>query len=45
MTRRQLLDDVLAAIEAIRHHLEPGNLDDGVVFDAVRVRLTRMGRR
>lgn len=45
MTRRdrQRLHDILAAIEAIRAHLERGDLDDGLVFDAVRVRLIEIG--
>ena len=45
MTRRdrQRLEDVLAAIAAIREHLERGNLADGLVFDAVRVRLIEIG--
>ncbi|MHB1941394.1 MAG: HepT-like ribonuclease domain-containing protein [Candidatus Dormibacteria bacterium] len=29
----------MAAIDAIRAHLKSGDLQDGVVFDAVRVRL------
>jgi uncharacterized protein with HEPN domain len=40
---RQRLDDILAAIEAIRGHLERGDLEDGLVFDAVRVRLIEIG--
>jgi uncharacterized protein with HEPN domain len=40
---RQRLDDILAAITAIREHLERGNLGDGLVFDAVRVRLIEIG--
>ena len=45
MTRRdtQRLDDILAAIAAIRAHLERGRLDDRLVFDAVRVRLIEIG--
>lgn len=45
MTRRdrQRLDDISAAIEAIRGHLERGDLEDGLVFDAVRVRLIEIG--
>ncbi len=45
MTRRQRqrLDDIMVAIEAIRHHLDRGDLDDGLVFDAVRVRLIEIG--
>lgn len=37
------LDDILAAGEAIRSHLERGWIDDGVVFDAVRIRLIEIG--
>jgi uncharacterized protein with HEPN domain len=37
------LDDVLAAAEAIASHLERGTLADGLVFDAVRVRLIEIG--
>jgi uncharacterized protein with HEPN domain len=33
----------VAAIDAIRAHLERGDLDDGLVFDAVRVRLIEIG--
>lgn len=40
---RQRLDDVLAAIDAIRAHLARGDLSDGLVFDAVRVRLIEIG--
>jgi len=39
----QRLADVLAAADAIRQHLERGGLDDGLVFDAVRVRLIEIG--
>jgi uncharacterized protein with HEPN domain len=35
----QRLDDVLAAAAAITSHLERGTLSDGLIFDAVRVRL------
>lgn len=35
----QRLDDIKAAMEAIREHLARGDLADGLVFDAVRVRL------
>jgi uncharacterized protein with HEPN domain len=41
--QRQRLDDITVAIEAIRHHLDRGDLDDGLVFDAVRVRLIEIG--
>ena len=40
---RQRLEDILAAIRAIRQHLERGSIDDGLVFDAVRVRLIEIG--
>lgn len=45
MTRRdvQRLQDILAAIEAIREHLQRGDLSDGLVFDAVRARLIEIG--
>jgi uncharacterized protein with HEPN domain len=37
------LDDVIAAAEAIGSHMERGTLADGLVFDAVRVRLIEIG--
>jgi uncharacterized protein with HEPN domain len=37
------LDDVLAAAAAIESHLARGTLEDGLVFDAVRVRLIEIG--
>ena len=45
MTRRddQWLNDIVSAIDAIRDHLARGGLDDGLVFDAVRVRLIEIG--
>ncbi len=45
MSRRddQRLADILAAAGAIAEHLERGDLDDGLVFDGVRVRLIEMG--
>ena len=45
MSRRpaQRLDDIIAAADAITVHLERGGLDDGLVFDAVRVRLIEIG--
>ena len=45
MTRRdqERLDDVAAALSAISAHLERGDLSDGLVFDAVRVRLIEIG--
>jgi uncharacterized protein with HEPN domain len=39
----QRLADVLAAAEAIEAHLRRGGIDDGLVFDAVRVRLIEIG--
>lgn len=45
MSRRddQRLGDILAAVAAIDDHLGRGSLDDGLVFDAVRVRLIEIG--
>jgi uncharacterized protein with HEPN domain len=45
MTRRdrQRLDDALVAIAVIREHRGRGDLSDGLVFDAVRVRLIEFG--
>lgn len=45
MSRRddQRLADIIAAAEAIASHLDRGGLDDGLVFDAVRVRLIEIG--
>jgi uncharacterized protein with HEPN domain len=40
---RQRLSDIQAALEAIRSHLERGDLSDGLVFDAVRIRLLEIG--
>ena len=37
------LRDVLEAIEVIRRHLARGSLQDGLVFDAVRIRLVEIG--
>jgi uncharacterized protein with HEPN domain len=37
------LEDVLAAVEAIRGHTARGEITDGLVFDAVRVRLIEIG--
>lgn len=39
----QRLDDIGTAIIAIRSHLGRGNLSDGLVFDAVRIRLLEIG--
>jgi uncharacterized protein with HEPN domain len=35
--------DIQAAIDAIRSHLQRGALTDGLVFDAVRIRLLEIG--
>ena len=45
MSRRdeQRLADIQAAIAAIGAHLRRGELSDGLVFDAVRVRLIEIG--
>lgn len=40
---RQRLQDVVAALDAIAEHLDRGDLDDGLVFDAVRIRLVEIG--
>jgi uncharacterized protein with HEPN domain len=37
------LRDILDAIEAINGHLTRGALSDGLIFDAVRVRLIEIG--
>jgi uncharacterized protein with HEPN domain len=39
----QRLADILAAAAAIADHTNRGGLDDGLVFDAVRVRLIEIG--
>jgi uncharacterized protein with HEPN domain len=39
----QRLRDVLAAIDAIQAHTARGDLSDGLVFDAVRIRLLEIG--
>ena len=41
--RRQRLLDVQAALDAIDSHVQRGDLSDGMVFDAVRVRLIAIG--
>ena len=45
MSRRdgQRLEDIQVAIDAIATHLQRGELHDGLVFDAVRVRLIEIG--
>ena len=40
---RQRLADIQAAIDAIRSHLQRGDLTDGLIFDAVRIRLLEIG--
>lgn len=40
---RQRLADIQAAIDASRSHLQRGDLSDGLVFDAVRIRLLEIG--
>ena len=37
------LGDIVEAIAAIRDHLTRGDLHDGLVYDAVRVRLIEIG--
>jgi uncharacterized protein with HEPN domain len=37
------LADVISAIDAITAHLRRGDLGDGLVYDAVRVRLIEIG--
>lgn len=37
------LRDIVEATAAIRSHLSRGGLDDGLVYDAVRVRLLEIG--
>lgn len=39
----QRLTDILASAEAVAGHLRRGGLDDGLVYDAVRVRLIEIG--
>lgn len=39
----QRLADILAAADAIEAHLKRGGIEDGLVFDAVRVRLIEVG--
>lgn len=45
MSRRdeERLADIVASANAIAPHLQRGGLDDGLVFDAVRVRLIEIG--
>lgn len=37
------LADIVDAIAAIQRHLDRGDLDDGLVYDAVRARLIEIG--
>jgi uncharacterized protein with HEPN domain len=39
----QRLTDILASAAAIDAHMQRGGLDDGLVYDAVRVRLIEIG--
>ena len=39
----QRLEDMAAALMAIREHLERGDLSDDLVYDAVRMRLIEIG--
>jgi hypothetical protein len=40
---RQRLAGIQAAIDAIRSHMQRGDLSDGLIFDAVRIRLLEIG--
>jgi len=40
---RQRLTDIRAAIDAINAHLQRGTLADGLIFDAIRMRLLEIG--
>ena len=40
---RERIDDVEVALIAIGSHLERGGLDDGLVFDAIRIRFIEIG--
>ncbi len=39
----QRLSDILVAIDAIRAYTARGSLDDGLIFDATRIRLLEIG--
>lgn len=45
MSRRdaERFADILDAIDAIRSHMQRGDLSDGLVYDAVRARLIEIG--
>ena len=40
---RERLGDIVAAAAAITGHLRRGGLEDGLIFDAIRVRLIEIG--
>ncbi|MDQ1307963.1 MAG: hypothetical protein QG671_3797 [Actinomycetota bacterium] len=40
---QQRITDILTAINTIHDHLTRGDLSDGLVFDAVRIRLLEIG--
>ena len=40
---RQRLEDIIAAIDAVGSHMRRGDLGDGLIFDAVRLRLIEIG--
>jgi uncharacterized protein with HEPN domain len=40
---RQRLADIQAAIDAVHSHLQRGDLSDGLIFDAIRIRLLEIG--
>jgi uncharacterized protein with HEPN domain len=40
---QQRLTDIQTAIDAINAHVERGTLSDGLIFDAVRMRLLEIG--
>lgn len=39
----QRLEDIRVAIDTIRSHMTRGDLSDGLIFDAVRVRMIEIG--
>lgn len=42
-TPEERLEDVLGAVAAIRDHVARGGIDDGLVYDAVLLRLSQIG--
>jgi uncharacterized protein with HEPN domain len=42
---RARLDDIVDAVRAIQGYLARGDLQDGLIYDAVRVRLIEIGGR